>query len=287
MKLKQSITIVLLLSLCLFLVGCKKGSEIVGQTSKVAAVTQKIKKEKIPTVFIHGYSGNNNTMKSMTNRFEKSNHAKNVMEMTVSSEGEVSISGNKKVTFEANNPMIRLAYDENKTHQWDQASWLKEALAVLKKDYGVEEVNLVGFSMGGISSFLYLESYPSDQTQPKVNKVVSIGAPFNEFIEDKEQTREDIEANGPRQISPQLTNYQELVTNLDPELKFLLIAGQISENDKSDGTVPLNSSLGIYALLKEKKIEVQSEVIYGVNADHSSLRKNEEVDDYVAEFLWQ
>lgn len=287
MKMKRKTYLAVFMSLFVLLVGCKKESTVKQVSGQSNPSSVEIKKNTIPTVFIHGYSGSNKTLKGMTHRFEKSGFSTDTMEMVVSKTGEVSTSGNTDKLSKKNNPMIRLAFEDNKTHQWNQAEWIKVALSYLKTNHGVNEVNLVGFSMGGISSFLYLESYPNAEKLPKVNKLVTIGAPFNEFIEIKDQQGEDILRNGPMQISPQLKNYKDLSGNLKKETTFLLIAGQISEIDKSDGTVPLNSSLGIYSLLEEKEIDVKSEIIYGVNAGHSDLRKNEEVDEYVADFLWR
>ncbi|SLM85427.1 MULTISPECIES: alpha/beta fold hydrolase [Vagococcus] len=284
---KRKTYLAIFMSLFLLLVGCKKESTVKQASNQSTPASEEIKKSNIPTVFIHGYSGSNKTLKGMTHRFEKLGFSTDTMEMVVSKKGEISTSKNSNQSFQKNNPVIRLAFEDNKTHQWDQAEWIKVALSYLKTNYGVNEVNLVGFSMGGISSFLYLETYPNDDKLPKVNKLVAIGAPFNEFIEIKDQQGEDILRNGPMQVSPQLENYRDLSKNLKKETSFLLIAGQISEIDKSDGTVPLNSSLGIYSLLEEKGIEVKSETIYGVNAGHSDLRKNEEVDEYIAEFLWR
>ncbi len=271
------------LPLVFLLFACKEESTLKNAQS---TQTDKLKKTNIPTVFIHGYNGNTGTMKNMINRFEENEFGEEVLSIEVSSEGEILDNKANHQPFKKNNPMIRLTFEDNKSHQWNQANWLQKSLAYLKSAYQVSEINLVGFSMGGISSFLYLETYLDQEIQPKINKVVTVGAPFNDFIENENQNLDSIIDKGPEVISDQLVNYTELIKNIPKETSFLLIGGQLSESDLSDGTVPLSSSLGVYSLLSKEGYQVKGEVIYGINAGHSSLRKNEDVNKYISNFLW-
>lgn len=68
--------------------------------------------------------------------------------------------------------------------------------------------------------------------------------------------------------------------------QILLIAGQVSETDLSDGTVPLSSALAVYALLKQHGNQVEEKVITGENVTHSMLHENKEVDALTRQFLW-
>lgn len=282
----KKISLVLLLLLVgIVAVGCKKKELVVENKETVETIKQS--KSNIPTVFLHGYSGYDKTMKTMMEQLETENMSKIELVIHISAEGELSVDGTLEEGFKENNPTIRLVFDDSKSHQWNQAEWLKTALTYLKTEYQVEEVNLVGFSMGGISSFLYLETFSGDETQPKVNKLVSIGAPFNEFIETGEQNTEDILANGPTETSEQLANYINLSDNIPNDTPFLLIAGELSETDKSDGTVPLSSALGIYSLLQSKNNEVQYQIIQGNDGKHSHLKLDETVSQHVLSFLWE
>ncbi|MGE9641865.1 alpha/beta hydrolase, partial [Escherichia coli] len=47
----------------------------------------------------------------------------------------------------------------------------------------VNKANIVGHSMGGVSGLRYLGTYGQDTSLPKIEKFVSIGAPFNDFID--------------------------------------------------------------------------------------------------------
>lgn len=266
-------------------IGCQK-KELIMENKQTVETIEK-NKSSTPTVFLHGYSGHNGTMKTMMEQLQTDDMSKEELVIRISSEGELSADRTLDNSFTANNPMIRLVFENSRSHQWDQAEWLKTALTFLKAEYQVEEVNLVGFSMGGISSFLYLETFSGDETQPRVNKLVAIGAPFNEFIETGEQSTEDILANGPSEMSEQLANYVYLSDNIPLDTSFLLIAGELSDTDKSDGTVPLSSGLGIYSLLKNKNNNIEYQIITGKDSKHSHLKLDETVSQHVLRFLWE
>lgn len=228
-----------------------------------------------------------NTMNTMIKTLEKSTVTEEEMVIRVIEDGTLDVETDLKNEFSQNNPSINLIFDNNTSSQWHQAEWIKSALTYLKAEFKIEKVNLVGFSMGGISSFLYMETFSNESTQPTVEKLVTIGAPFNEFIDDNEQSEESILENGPTQISEQLANYQTLVQNLPNESRYFLIGGQISDDKLSDGTVPLNSSLGIYSLLKQNNFFVKHQIILGNEGKHSLLKKNSEVIQLVGNFIFE
>ncbi|MGF2145937.1 alpha/beta fold hydrolase [Vagococcus fluvialis] len=264
--------------LLLFLTACQK---------PVTIETKEVTKTNTPTIFIHGYSGNSHTMNKMIKTLEKSTVTEEEMVIRVFEDGTLDVETDLKNEFSQNNPSINLIFDNNTSSQWHQVEWIKSALTYLKAEFKVEKVNLVGFSMGGISSFLYMETFSNDSTQPVVEKLVAVGAPFNEFIDDNEQSEESILENGPAQISEQLANYQTLVQNLPSESRYFLIGGQISDDKLSDGTVPLNSSLGIYSLLKQNNLFVKHQIILGNEGKHSLLKKNPEVIQLVGNFIFE
>ena len=81
-------------------------------------------------------------------------------------------------------------------------------------------------------------------------------------------------------------DYQQLIGNVPTTTQFLLVGGQLSETDASDGTVPLSSALAVYALLKQNGNPVEEKVVEGENATHSMLHENQEVDRLVQQFVW-
>ncbi|MGM0140111.1 hypothetical protein IGI65_002590 [Enterococcus sp. DIV0755b] len=273
----------------LVLAGCGNTA----QTSSNSAQAKPEKKEEttvvkktksaVPTLFIHGYSGTENSFGGMLKRLEKSDIAKKEVLMKVSPAGEVTLIG--QLSGKKDNPLIQVLFEDNKNNEWSQTEWLYNCLATLKKA-GINQVNLVGHSMGGVSGLRYLMTYPNDETQPQILKFVAIGAPFNDFLDASEsQSVADLLKNGPNEVSSRYQDYQNLVGNLDQKIQILLLAGQLDQNNFSDGTVPLTSALSVNALLSQTN-KVTSKIFYGANAQHSQLHENKAVDQAVANFLW-
>lgn len=76
----------------------------------------------------------------------------------------------------------------------------KTSIRIFAKEYDIQEVNIVGHSMGGISGLRYLLQDSQTTDLPKVNKLVAIGSPFNEFIDTlTSQSLEDLLTNGPNE----------------------------------------------------------------------------------------
>ena len=139
--------------------------------------------------------------------------------------------------------------------------------------------------MGGVSGLRYLGTYGQDTSLPKIEKFVSIGAPFNDFIDtSQQQTIETELENGPTEKSSRYLDYQEMINVVPEKLPILLIGGQLSLTDLSDGTVPLSSALAVNALLRQRGTQVTSQIIKGENAQHSQLHENPEVDQLLINF---
>ncbi len=163
----------------------------------------------------------------------------------------------------------------------------KEQIIVTELPYQVNKANIVGHSMGGVSGLRYLGTYGQDASLPKIEKFVSIGAPFNDFIDtSQQQTIETELENGPTEKSSRYLDYQEMINVVPEKLPILLIGGQLSPTDLSDGTVPLSSALAVNALLRQRGTQVTSQIIKGEHAQHSQLHENPEVDQLLIEFLW-
>lgn len=287
---KNGLTCIVLL-LLLMLAGCKGATESVtrsssqsaGQTATSTSVQPTVSKTKVPTVFIHGYSGTINSFKSMLNRMEATGNLTQEMLIEVAADGELNPTG--ALSGEANNPTVQVIFESNKDNEWNQTEWIRNVLAYLKATYEVDTVNLVGHSMGGVSSFRYLFTYPGESDLPEVAKFVAIGSPFNEFIE-LDDSVQDILTNGPSAWSTRYSEYTTASVQVPVAVEVLLVAGQLSDTDWSDGTVPLNSALAIYSLLTNQGNQVIEEIMVGEAASHSGLHENTEVDQLVAEFLW-
>lgn len=270
----------------LILTGCsgnQKTTSPSAKTQRKLETNLTSKKTKVPTLFVHGYSGTKNSFGGMLKRFEKNGWGKKELIMTVTSVGSITTTGS--LSGKEDNPMIQVIFQDNKNTEWSQTKWLYNCLAFLKKR-GVEEVNLVGHSMGGVSGLRYLMSYPNDISQPKVLKFAAIGAPFNDFLDTSSaQNIADLLKNGPSEVSSRYQDYENLAVNLAQDTKFLLLAGQLDKNTFNDEMVPTTSALAVNSLLKQTNV-VTTKIFYGPKAQHSQLHENEAVDQEVANFLW-
>ena len=218
----------------------------------------------------------------MIQRLEDS--AQKELTLTVDVNGQVQADG--ELTKKADNPIVQVLFADNKNNEWNQTEWIKACLTYLQSTYGIDKVNIVGHSMGGVSGLRYLATYGQDQSLPQVQKFVALGAPFNEFEENSTQSLNDMLKNGPAVTTSRYQDYQQLIGNVPTTIQFLLVGGQLSETDASDGTVPLSSALAVYALLKQNENPVEEKVVEGENAAHSMLHENQEVDRLVQQFVW-
>lgn len=278
----------LLISVC-FISGCQEKSDNqTSQTTKSTETTQatneKETKFATPTLFFHGYSGTVNSFKGMIHRLEASDSGKKELTLTVAANGNIQAEG--ELSKEAVNPMVQVLFADNKNNEWNQTEWIKACLSYLQTTYGIEQVNFVGHSMGGVSGLRYLATYGQDTSLPKVEKFVAIAAPFNDFVDDSAQSLTDELENGPAVVSSRYQDYQQLMGNIPTDTQFLLLAGQLSATDLSDGTVPLSSALAVYALLQQHGNKIEEKIITGENVTHSMLHENQEVDVFTRRFIW-
>ncbi len=254
------------------------------ESSKEMPDTNSSDQAGIPTLFIHGYEGTDYTFNGMLSRFEDEGYGEKQLTLTIQPDGSISETGNWQNDSAV--PFIQVLFADNKNNEWNQADWIKAILVYLKTTYQIEEVNLVGHSMGGVSSFRYLVAYGNEKTQPVVKNFVSIGAPFNDFVTGNEnQTLEDLKQNGPLVLSGRYSEFSTAIQHYPASTDMLNIVGDIEDGSKSDGTVSLSSSLSIGYLMQSNRRTYHEEIINGKKASHSQLHENETVDEWVIEFL--
>ena len=271
----------------LLLVGCgsKQTKEV--EKTQASALTQKkddtaFKKSTVPTVFIHGYGGTINSFGGMIQRLSSERKTTKEMLITVQSDGSLKVDGD--LSKKKDNPSIQDLFTANKDTEWNQTEWIYTVLKYLKQQ-GVEQVNLVGHSMGGVSSLRYLTTYGQPNDASTINKFISIGAPFNDFTESSESI-DDVLRNGPSVKAGRYIDYQNGIANVPNKLPILLLAGKINQETVTDGTVPLNSALATFSLLKDHGNPIKYQIFTGPNAQHSQLHENLNVDKTVVDFLW-
>lgn len=245
-----------------------------------------VEKSTKPTLFVHGYQGTVNSFRSMIQYMEEENMAEREMTVTVHPDGSLDTQG--ELTGERTNPIVQIIFEDNINNEWNQTEWIKNVLSFLEDSYQIDQVNLVGHSMGGVSSYRYMGTYGQEEALPEVEKFIGLGAPFNDFINTSDhQSLDDLLENGPDNLSERYQDFEELTPQVSQDTTLLLIAGQLSESDFSDGTVPLTSALAVYSLLKANEFEVDYSTVNGQDAQHSMLHENNQVNEQIAQFLWE
>ncbi|UAK17384.1 alpha/beta hydrolase [Sporolactobacillus terrae] len=240
------------------------------------AADNKINHQQIPTVFIHGWKGSKRSYRTMLERLHANyDGPERAMIVTVRPNGVINVSGritNQKI------PIIQIIFSRNHEPMEQQAAWLNNIFRILKKNYTIDQVNVVSHSMGGKAFTCYLEKIKTPVDYPKIRKYVAIAAPFDWISGPLNDTHLSIKFL--KQQSYLYHHRDRLPNNLD----VLAIAGIMSNAQEGDGVVTLKSAFfGKYFFNPKHYSE---KIVYGPNAQHSMLHENPEVDKIVADYLW-
>jgi len=231
---------------------------------------------EVPTVFIHGYKGTENSFGNMLNRFEyKYNWGKNGLVYYVSSEGNLYDYQLSKREYEP--VFVQVIFENNRASFVENAGWLALVLRHMKETYNVDTINLVGHSMGGIVSVKYSMEYTSKE-YPIVNNLITIGSPFDGIYNEKYfQFNQDPAASDLKPNSPALV---KLLENAFPNHIEVLSIGSTG-----DIVAEPKSVRAIEEIVPSKQLE--QVMIEDDELGHSALHENEQVDKLIYSFLWQ
>lgn len=241
-----------------------------------------INKTNVPTLFFHGYLGNGLTFNGMVNRFVRNEIGEESITLTVSATGEVEEEGN---WVAEGNPLIQVVFEDNTNQEWQQAEWIQQVLIYLEETYQISAVNLLGHSMGGVSIMRYLTIFGGAGTTVEIQRVVTIGSPFNDFNEDERDIGQ-ITLTGPVITAPRYAEYADNFENVPRSTAFLTIAGDIDGDNGGDGTVPVASVAAINHLFYQAGVSNQFMKVEGRTSQHTALHENRQVDRLVIDFLW-
>ncbi|SFE15015.1 Uncharacterized protein with an alpha/beta hydrolase fold [Lentibacillus persicus] len=165
-----------------YIVGTAVFLILTGSVFGLLYVPESTKSEKnmeVPTVFVHGYKGTENSLGNMLERFEHTyNLGKRSLVYKVSPAGKLDVYhlNNREHTA---NMFVQPVFKNNRASIEDTAEWLAKVMAHMKETFGVKRVNLVGHSMGGLVSIEYIENYQDYSHYPEVKKLAVIGSPIN------------------------------------------------------------------------------------------------------------
>lgn len=229
-----------------------------------------------PTVFVHGYKGTYNSFGGMLDRFEQNGWGNKALIYRVSANGDIRVYNMNKGKAEP--VFIQVIFDNNHASFKDGAGWLAKVLRHVKQHYQIDQVNIVGHSMGALISVKYIEEYQDDSKYPITKKLITIGGPFD-----------GVYSNAYFKI-----NRDAAATDLKPNsaaLRLLRSKQTIPENLQ---VLSIGSTGDLIAKPKSvralrmiiPKDQLQTVMIENKALGHSELHENMRVDHLIHSFLW-
>lgn len=85
-----------------------------------------------------------------------------------------------KLTKQAKNPIIAVAFDDNQAPIEEWRDWLNIAITDLKTRFHFKKLNGIGYSNGGLALSAYVQKY---HETPNFQKLIILGAPYNDLDE--------------------------------------------------------------------------------------------------------
>ena len=249
------------------------------------AVEKKYSSMPVPTLYIHGWHGNEKSTNQLIESAEDEKGAKKVLKVTVSPQGATTYSG--KWNSDVKHPLIQVIFKNNEAEIPDEAEWLKTITEELRQRYGISRINIVSHSMGGPVT-LYWALNLRDKNSPRLQKFVPIAGPFDGVIfTDDVPNQNRIKENGePIWQNAAYQSYYEKRDNFPRGVSVLNIYGNLEDGTNSDYLVTNVSAKSLRWLIKDRVKYYEEKMIKGPMAQHSKLHENKQVDRLVNNFLF-
>lgn len=130
-----------------------------------------------PTIFLHGYKGTYYSFGNLLNRFQNKYHwGDKGLVYRVDIDGSIQVE--EQLKSKSQPLFVQVIFKNNRASFQDGSAWIAAVMQHLKQNYHIQEVNLVGHSMGGILFTKYITEYEG-AIYPNVNKLITIGSPFD------------------------------------------------------------------------------------------------------------
>ncbi|OLN21149.1 hypothetical protein BTO30_16570 [Domibacillus antri] len=231
---------------------------------------------KDPVVFVHGFKGTARSFNTMITRFEERGWGTRALTMHVTRTGRLLV--HEETLIPGKPAFIQVLFENNRASFDDTSHALASVMQVLKREYGIEHVNIIGHSMGGIVSVKFLQELYNPELHPSTDKLVTIGSPFDGVAGGrwfKQNTGPAVYDLMPG--SPALSQIAAGHKRFPAETNVLNIAGT------GDQVTPIKSALSLKAIVPE--VQYRVDVIYDKTIDHSGLHETPIVDQKIGAFF--
>lgn len=227
-------------------------------------------------VFVHGFKGNANSFNTMIARFEEYGWGSRALTINVTKTGRLLVQ--KDTSLPDKPAFIQVLFENNRASFDDTSHALASVMQALKKEYGIDHVNIVSHSMGGIVSVKFLQELYDPLRHPVTDKLVTIGSPFDGVAGGRWFTQN----TGPAVYdlmpgSPALAQLVAGQTHFPTETDVLNIAGI------GDQVTPVQSALRLKAIVPKKNYRL--DIIYDKTINHSGLHETPIVDKKIGHFF--
>ncbi|WP_295728050.1 alpha/beta hydrolase [uncultured Limosilactobacillus sp.] len=245
-----------------------------------------------PTLFFHGGGSSYHAEEHMVNAAKKAGVTKTVIRANVDKNGDVTLRG--AMHKNSINPIVEVNYEDNRQLNFvKHGVWATNVVKALQKQYGIQNMNMVGHSLGNISIIYYMLDNAQNKSMPKLRKQVDMAGHFDglNFASLPNDIREPqglkLGKNGkPNQMNQTYQQMTQLRTTYPQnQVRVLNIIGNIG--GQTDGTVSNASSLSLKYLVADRAKSYQVKIFHGKLARHSKLHSNPAVDKVLINFLWR
>lgn len=242
---------------------------------------------KTATVFLHGYNGGAYSTNYLIHKAEKAGAAQKALVVHVYKNGVMAFKGYWRKSIK--NPMVQVVFQDNHASQKVQIYWLHQVLVQLKSKYGVKAYNAVGHSLGANDIVNQALKYGHDQRVPILNKIVTIGGPFDGltgFLNTQTEAQVRRLAVKPSRFTKHFAEMLKYRHNFPNGVKLLNVYGDTNTGYNNDGFVGVASARSIRYLLRGKLAQYQEAFYSGNQAAHCALNQNPTVARKMIAFLW-
>lgn len=243
-----------------------------------------------PTFFFHGGGSNYHAEEYMTHSAKNAGITNTIVLANVDKQGHVTFHGNIKP--HSLNPIIEVNYEANNVwghkDSWKiNGDYAYNVVSAATKKWHFKRMNLVGHSMGNMSTIYLIRDHQHDKNMPKLNKQVAMAGHFNGGVGFGYPEGSTVAKDGkPSQEEASFTEMKTLKKTYPKGAKVLNIYGDKEDGSHSDGDVPVNSARSLKYLVLPNAASYQEKEFKGKNASHSKLHHSTAVNKVLFKFLW-
>lgn len=244
------------------------------------------------TLFFHGGGSSYHAETGMVNAAKRAGVTNTVIRADVTNSGKVTLHGN--MHRGAINPIVEVNYENNRQLDFNKHGLYATNVAkMLKKQYGVTKINMVGHSLGNISIIYYMLQNGQKKNMPQLQKQVDIAGHFGgltfDGLPDSIKQPAGMKLNSQGKPNRMNATYKQMTgvrkTYPKGQVDVLNIYGDIGNH--TDGRVTNVSSRSLQYLVASRAKSYTELKVTGKKAQHSKLHDNSQVDKALIKFLWQ